>query len=78
MTATGRLICPCCAVGRAWECWLCYWNRRPRRPRKPLPVFDQTATRWLEILANQVALAVEHARLIQENAQVASLKRPTG
>ncbi|MDB5083083.1 MAG: sensor signal transduction histidine kinase, partial [Chloroflexi bacterium] len=28
----------------------------------------------MEILANQVALAVEHARLIRENTQVASLK----
>jgi two-component system sensor histidine kinase KdpD len=40
----------------------------------PEEFFDPAARRWLEILANQVALAVEHARLIRENTQVASLK----
>lgn len=46
----------------------------PAEKAEAAQVFDPATTRWLEILANQVALAVEHARLIQENAQVASLK----
>ncbi|MEI6045351.1 MAG: DUF4118 domain-containing protein, partial [Chloroflexota bacterium] len=37
-------------------------------------VFRSEEQRWLQILANQTALAVDHARLIEETALVASLK----
>ncbi|HEX2911684.1 MAG TPA: ATP-binding protein [Chloroflexia bacterium] len=38
------------------------------------PVFKADTLHWLEILANQASLAVAHARLIAETAQVASLR----
>ncbi len=41
---------------------------------QPPSFYEAHLERWLAILANQVAVAVEHARLIQETAQVASLK----
>jgi two-component system sensor histidine kinase KdpD len=37
-------------------------------------IFEPEIRHWLDILANQAALAVDHARLIQETALVASLK----
>ncbi len=37
-------------------------------------LFTAQEQHWLLIIANQAALAVEHARLIEETAQVASLK----
>jgi two-component system sensor histidine kinase KdpD len=44
------------------------------RPDKNKEVFDPQEKRWFQILANQAALAVDHAHLIAENALVASLK----
>jgi two-component system sensor histidine kinase KdpD len=37
-------------------------------------VFRMEEQRWLQILANQTALAVDHARLIEETALITSLK----
>jgi two-component system sensor histidine kinase KdpD len=41
---------------------------------KEKEVFEPQERRWFQILANQAALAVDHANLIAENALVASLK----
>ena len=41
---------------------------------KKLHEFEGAEQRWLNIVANQVALAVEHARLVQTSAQIESLQ----
>lgn len=44
------------------------------KPDPAKEVFDPQEKRWFQILANQAALAVDHANLIAENALVASLQ----
>jgi two-component system sensor histidine kinase KdpD len=45
-----------------------------RSNRSTENVFSLEEQRWYKMIANQIALAIEHARLVKETAQVASLK----
>ena len=49
-------------------------TKRKPSAEKEKEVFEPQERRWFQILANQAALAVDHANLIAENALVASLK----